>query len=74
MIGGFTGLSLSSAAMDTVYHDSYYVVGHFHLVLSIAALYGLLIALKVFIGISLVARPNDTANKAVILISTAGVL
>jgi heme/copper-type cytochrome/quinol oxidase subunit 1 len=50
LVGGFTGLALASSAMDVVYHDSYFVVGHFHLVLSVAALLGVLIALRAFVS------------------------
>jgi cytochrome c oxidase subunit 1 len=32
-IGGFTGLMLSLIPSDVQYHDSYFVVGHFHYVL-----------------------------------------
>lgn len=42
--GGFTGLLLSSAHLDIILHDTYFVVGHFHTVLSLASVFGLLIA------------------------------
>ena len=42
--GGFTGLLLSSANLDIILHDTYFVVGHFHTVLSLASIFGLLIA------------------------------
>ena len=31
--GGFTGLMLSIAAADMQYHDTYFVVAHFHYVM-----------------------------------------
>ena len=34
LIGGITGMVLGMAGFDVLYHDTYYVVGHFHLVLS----------------------------------------
>ena len=34
ILGGITGMVLGVAGFDVLYHDTYYVVGHFHLILS----------------------------------------
>ncbi len=49
-VGGVTGIVLSQAAVDRAYHDTYYVVAHFHYVMSLGAVFGIFAGIYYWIG------------------------
>jgi cytochrome c oxidase subunit 1 len=42
--GGITGIFLGQPAVDLYLHDTYFVVGHFHLIMGVAAIFAILAA------------------------------
>ena len=49
-VGGVTGVVLSQAGVDRAYHDTYYVVAHFHYVMSLGAVFGIFAGIYFWIG------------------------
>jgi len=49
-VGGVTGIVLSQAGIDRAYHDTYYVVAHFHYVMSLGAVFCIFAGVYYWIG------------------------
>jgi len=59
-VGGFTGVLLANGGLDIAFHDTYFVVAHFHYVLSMGAVFGMFAGLYYWFGKITGRQYNET--------------
>jgi cytochrome c oxidase subunit 1 len=62
-VGGVTGVVLSNAGVDAALHDTYYVVAHFHYVLSLGAMFGIFAGFYYWFGKMTGRQYDETLGK-----------
>jgi cytochrome c oxidase subunit 1 len=71
-IGGFTGLMLSIAPADFQYHDTYFVVAHFHYVMVAGAVFSMTAAIYFWLPKWTGRMYNETMGKVHFWVSFIG--
>jgi len=62
-VGGVTGVILANAGLDVAFHDTYYVVAHFHYVLSMGAVFALFAGFYYWVEKMTGFRYNETCGQ-----------
>ncbi|HQX43362.1 MAG: cbb3-type cytochrome c oxidase subunit I [Saprospiraceae bacterium] len=70
--GGLTGIFLGNSAIDIQQHDTYFVVAHFHIVMGVAAFYGMFAGVYNWFPKMFGRFMNETLGKIHFWITTIG--
>jgi cytochrome c oxidase subunit 1 len=62
-IGGVTGIVMANSGVDHVIHNTYYIVAHFHYVLSLGSVFGIFAGFYYWIGKMSSRQYNETFGK-----------
>ncbi len=72
-IGGVTGVVLANAGVDHSLHNTYYVIAHFHYVLSLGAVFGIFAGFYYWIGKMSGRQPPESLGKIHFWLTFVGV-
>ncbi len=72
-VGGVTGVKLANAGVTMILHNTYYVVAHFHYVLSLGAVFGIYAGFYYWIGKMSGYQYDETLGKVQFWVTFIGV-